>query len=357
MHATRDDASGESMGTSRQRGSRVTLADVARLAGVSSTTASFVLTGRDMGISPPTADRVVAAARDLGYDYATRRRGGRGPRMPVIGFVTDAVASDHYGGEMIRGAIQAAAEHGHGIVTVDTHGPRRLEDDLVRGLIDRGVDRFVYAALSTRVTRLPEALLDQATVLVNCEDPRSIATAIVPDESYAGALAATTLLDAGHTARIWLVGETGRGPYAGRERRKAVVATLTAAGLALANQVQCSWWPPDAHAEFGEALAASADGQRPTAVIAMNDRIAMGVYQAAADLRLRIPRDLSVVSFDNSELSWWLSPGLTSIGLPYFEMGRRSVEVLLGASTSETVERLPMPLHKRESVTGPRRRR
>ena len=310
-----------------------------------------------MGISPGTADRVVEAARVLGYDYATRRRGERGPRMPVIGFVTDAVASDHYGGEMIRGAIQAAGERGHGLITADSQGRRRLEDDLVQGLIDRGVDRFLYAALATRVIHIPDALLDRVTVLVNCEDPRSIATAVVPDEAYAGTLAAQTLLDAGHTDRIWLVGETGRGPYAGRERRKAVVATLTAAGFALANQVHCSWWPPEAHADFGEALVAGSEGQRPTAVVAMNDRIAMGVYQAAADLRLRIPRDLSVVSFDNSELSWWLSPGLTSVGLPYFEMGRRSVEVLLGASTTETVERLPTPLHQRSSVARPRRRR
>lgn len=277
--------------------------------------------------------------------------------MPVIGFVTDTVASDHYGGEMIRGAIQAAGQRGHGIVTVETEGRPQREDHLVQGLIDRGVDLFVYAALSTRVIHLPDALLDRVTVLVNCEDPRSIATAIVPDEAYAGTLAARILLDAGHTDRIWLVGETGRGPYAGRERRKAVVATLTAAGVALANHVHCSWWPPQAHAEFGEALASSADGQRPTAVIGMNDRIAMGVYQAAADLRLRIPRDLSVVSFDNSELSWWLSPGLTSIGVPYLEMGRRSVEVLLGASTTEAVEHLSMPLHERGSVGRPRRRR
>jgi len=89
---------------------------------VSSTTASFVLSGRDMGISTPTAARVVEAARALGYDLAARRRRGRGPRMPVIGLVTDTVASDHYGGEMIRGAIQAAGERGHGIVTVDTEG-------------------------------------------------------------------------------------------------------------------------------------------------------------------------------------------------------------------------------------------
>jgi LacI family transcriptional regulator len=324
---------------------------------VSSTTASFVLSGRNMGISSATAERVLEAARFLGYEQATRRRRNHGKPTPVIGFVTDTVASDHYGGEMIRGAIQAAGEHDHGIFTIETQGRGKREDDLVQGLIDRGVDRFVYAALSARVTRLPHALLDRATVLVNCEDPRSIATAIVPDEPYAGYLAAQTLLDAGHTDRIWLVGETGRGPYAGRERRKAVVAELAAAGFALANQVRCRWWPPEAHAGLRAALAATAEAKRPTAVVAMNDRVAMGVYQAAADLRLRIPNDLSVVSFDNSELSWWLSPGLTSIGLPYFEMGRRSVEVLLGAATSEAVERVTMPLHQRESVAPPRRRR
>ena len=98
------------------------------------------------------------------------------------------------------------------IVATDTQGRRHLEDDVVQGLIDRGVDRFVYAALSTRVTRLPDALLDRVTVLVNCEDPRSIATAIVPDEAYAGSLGGPDVLDAGHTDRIWLVGQTGRGP-------------------------------------------------------------------------------------------------------------------------------------------------
>jgi LacI family transcriptional regulator len=136
-----------------------------------------------------------------------------------------------------------------------------------------------------------------------------------------------------------------------------VIATLAADGLVLGRHVTCAWWPPEAQAAFAEALAATSVADRPTAVVAMNDRVAMGVYQAAADQRLRIPRDLSVVSFDNSELSWWLSPGLTSIGVPYYELGRRSVEVLLGVVTAEIVERVAMPRHQRNSVAPPRRRR
>ena len=85
----------------------------------------------------------------------------------------------------------------------------------------------------------------------------------------------------------------------------------------------------------------------------MNDRVAMGVYQAAAEAGLRIPEDLSVVSFDNSDLAWWLSPGLSSIGLPYFEMGRRAMEIVLGAEPHGRLEKVPMPLFDRASVAGP----
>ena len=334
----------------------MTLADVARRAGVSSTTVSFVLGGRDMGISPATADRVLEMARTLGYHQPAHHARARAPQMPVIAFVTDTVASDHYGAELIRGAVQVAGEHDYGIVSADTQDGRELEE-LVQELAGRGVEHFVYAALSTRVTRLPDALVDHVTVLVNGSDPRSIATAIVPDESSAGTMAARALVDAGHTDRIWLVGESGRGPYTGRERRKAVVAALATDGLVLDRQLTCAWWPPQARRAFAEAVTATSVADRPTAVLTMNDRVAMGVYQAADDLRMRVPRDLSVVSFDNSELSWWLSPALTGVGLPYLQMGRRAVEVLLGSPTTESLERVAMPLQRRDSVAPPRRRR
>jgi transcriptional regulator with XRE-family HTH domain len=130
---TREDASGRPMGTSRRRGSKVTLADVARRAGVSSTTASFVLSGRDMGISTPTAARVVEAARALGYDLAARRRRGRGPRMPVIGLVTDTARTDQHraallrdGSALRRGAARSVDDPG-GHQSADHEKTRRAQ--------------------------------------------------------------------------------------------------------------------------------------------------------------------------------------------------------------------------------------
>ena len=86
----------------------------------------------------------------------------------------------------------------------------------------------------------------------------------------------------------------------------------------------------------------------------MNDRVALGVYQAIAAAGLTIPDDLSVIAFDNSDLSWWLQPELTSIGLPYYDMGWRAVDIVLGAQRARSPEFLEMPLHERESVGPPR---
>ena len=86
----------------------------------------------------------------------------------------------------------------------------------------------------------------------------------------------------------------------------------------------------------------------------LNDRIALGVYQALEAAGLRIPADVSIASFDASELASWLRPAATSVGLPEFEMGRLAVESLLGADPPPRLQRVHMPLRARDSV-GPLR--
>jgi LacI family transcriptional regulator len=89
------------------------------------------------------------------------------------------------------------------------------------------------------------------------------------------------------------------------------------------------------------------------AAAAEHGHIAMGIYQAAAAHGLKIPDDLSVISFDNSDLARWLDPGLSSIALPHFDLGRRAVEILLDGRKASGTHTVPMPLNARRSIAPP----
>lgn len=184
---------------------------------------------------------------------------------------------------------------------------------------------------------------------MNCVDDASPVLAVVPDEYAAGRRAASTLLEAGHTDRIWLVGEVPKVAWAGRRRLARIRAGLRSAGLSLARHMECGWWPDVAR----DAVAGLLGGGVPTALIALNDRVAMGIYQSATGLGMTIPDDLSVISFDNSDLARWLDPGLSSIALPHFDIGRRAVELLLDDRAASGTHMMAMPLNVRDSIAAP----
>jgi len=221
-------------------------------------------------------------------------------------------------------------------------------------MLDRGVSGFIYGSMYTRRTTVPRALRDQPLVMMNClPRGRTPALAVIPDERAAGRTAAEVLLDAGHTERIYLVGETPDGVIAGVERQAGISAALAAQDLELAGWVSCLWWPGPAQEAVTRLLES---GAQPTALICLNDRVAMGAYHALRHARLTIPHDVSVISFDDSDLASWLEPGLTSIALPHYELGRQAVELLMNREGSG-VHRIPMELRARASVGPPRRRR
>ena len=330
---------------------RVTLRDVAGHAGVSTTTVSFVLSGRrDMRISAATEERVLQSARVLGYRRSLAPRATPAPGSPVIGLVSDTIGSESFAGEMIRGCIAAAAEHGHTVLMAESQGDAHLESAAIDSMVERSVDRLLYGTTGAMKVQLPRALRGRAVVLMNCFDEESPVPAVLPDEHAAGRLAADTLLSAGHSDRIWLLGETPRESWAGRRRLAGIRARLRSAGLTIAHHVECVWWPEVAREAVIAALRAE---PAPTAIVALNDRLAMGVYHAAAELGLRIPDDLSVLSFDNSDLARWLRPGLSSIALPHFDLGRRAVEVLLDDRAASGTHTVPMSLNARGSVAPP----
>lgn len=329
---------------------RPRLLDVARLAGVSRTTASFVMTGRDeeLRIAPATRDRVRAAADELGYRPNLAARALRTKSTHTVALVSDSITTERYAGEFVRGALEAALARQHLLVIAETAGDPHTETVLLRGLDDRQIDGLVYASLFTKPVTPPAG--SRPVVLLNCLSDPLVGPAVVPDEVGGGRNAARALLDAGHRAGIHLVGETPAHVYAAHERATGIRAELAAEGAALAGSVDCAWWPQHAYRGVSALLGRA----RPRALICLNDRVAMGTYQALADAGLSIPGDVSVVSFDDSDLAGWLRPGLTSVALPHHAMGRLATDLLIDGDRRPHVRRIAMPLRARGSIAPPR---
>ena len=328
---------------------RVLLRDVAKHASVSSTTASMILGGREVRVSDQTRQRVLRAARELGYRPNLTARSLRTQVSSTIGLVADTIITGHYGGELVRGSLTAALRHGHRMLICEYEGDPDLEPVLIEDLVARQVDGLLYTTASHDRVVLPSALDGQRVVLLNCESD-SAWPSVVPDEVEGGRAAARLLLDAGHSDGIVVLGETPSANVPASRRWEGLTAELAAAGAGVADQLACRWWPEAAYDTVSAALAA---GMRPKALICLNDRVALGAYQALAEAGIRVPDDVSVVSFDDSELASWLRPALSTVALPEFEMGRIAVDLLLGPETSGGVVHVPMPVRERGSVAAP----
>lgn len=330
------------------RSSRVTLNEVARQAGVSRTTASFVLTGRtDMRISVDARDRVLAAAAELGYRPNLTARGLRAGVTGTIGLISDTIATAPYAGQVIRGALDAALKHDRLLLVAETGGDPAVERRVAEEMLDRQVDAVLYGSMYTQEREPPATLRDRPVVLLNCLAESSAAPSVVPDEYQAGRTAARTLLNACHASGIYVVGETPDTVFAARERKRGFTEVLTDAGVGLAGTIDCQWWPEHSHRGVSDLVES---GRRPRAVICMNDRAALGVYQAAHDHGLRIPDDLTVVSFDDSDLASWLRPTLTSVALPHYLLGSLAATLLLENRLERQVHRVAMPIRLRDST-------
>ena len=146
---------------------RVTLRDVADRAGVSRTTASFVMTGRrDMRISADAEERVLRAARELDYRPNLMARSLRTNHSQTIGLISDVIATEAFAGEVIRGSLSTALLNEHLMFIGETEGDIEVEKRLAQDMLDRGVRGFLYGAMFTRRATIPTILRGHQVVLI-----------------------------------------------------------------------------------------------------------------------------------------------------------------------------------------------
>lgn len=334
---------------------RVRISDVAHSAGVSVTTVSHALSGQG-NLSGSTRERVQRVASELGYVPSRIATALRLQRSGIVGFVSDEIATTPFAGRIVLGAQEAAAERSMLLMVVNSNSDDTVENQQIMSLLDQQVDAIVYARMSHTLVSLPTALRQIPTVTVDAETVDGAGPWVVPDEVGIGRTATERLIAAGHRRIVHLSVEesvpSSQGRVAGyresMEEHGLEPIVVSAPG------------PADARAgreAFARAIAAQSD---LTAVFSFNDPMALGVYQAAAERGLDVPRDLSVIGVDNLEvISAQIRPGLTTVGLPHYEMGRWAIErlsELIGNddwSQDRTQIRLPSRLIERDSVATP----
>ncbi|WP_327346064.1 LacI family DNA-binding transcriptional regulator [Streptomyces europaeiscabiei] len=343
---------------------RIGIKDVAAAAGVSATTVSHILNAVEgKRINAETRQRVLDTARELGYAPNGLARGLRLRRSNTIGFVSDQIATTPYAGRIILGAQEEAAKHGLLLLMLNTGGDPELERKEIDLLLQRQVDGVLYASMYHRVVAVPQRLRSVPTVLLDARSDDPGVPSVVPDEVLGGLTAVRELIRNGHR-RIGFINNVDDIP-ATHGRLEGYRRALAEAGIAEDPRLVVAETADAAggHRAALRLLRLLRAEERPTALFCFADRMAMGVYRAAAELGLSIPGDLSVIGFDNQELICdGLFPGLTTVALPHYEMGARAVAQLLaltGAPGSESgpaaQEMLPCPLVARASVASPPR--
>lgn len=335
---------------------RATLADVARLAGLSPTAASMILNGRpDTRLSQDAHDRVNAAAEALGYRPNVAARGLRTDKTLTIGFISDVVATTRFASGLIRGALEAAEAAGHVVLVLETGGDPAREAEAIAAVLDRQVDGIIFATMRARELFVPDIPAGTAVVMLNASNSR-YPTSVLPDELEGGARAVQLLVEHGHRDGIVLLGQNDE---VEKDAFRSATVARRVAGIRsemARHQLQFaaeeSIWDWEPEEGYKATLALLDRGLAVRALLCMNDRIAFGAYQALTERGLSVPADVSVVSFDNDEIAAYLRPGLTTVALPHEAMGKRAVELLLaGPLEGETL--IPMPVVARASVAPP----
>jgi LacI family transcriptional regulator len=302
-------------------------------------------------------ERIHAAARELNYRPNPAARSLRMGKTNTVGFISDEVTVTRFASAMIRGLLDVADEHDHGVLIAETgHHPKQLEKAL-EFMIDRQVDGIVFGSMAARPIELPQLPEGMRAVTANATSPTAH-SAVLPAENEAGYRVARLLLDAGHRAGIGIVG------YAPRfiddhlisatigSRFAGIHRALDEAGVGPAATAEFEAWEPSNGYKGTKNIIESE--AHLTALICLNDRIAFGAYQALTEHGANVPGDVSVASFDDDELASYLRPGLTTAKLPYEEMGRRAMAQLMDPDAPVGNQYIEMPIQARQSISGPR---
>jgi LacI family transcriptional regulator len=314
---------------------RVTMADVAREAGVSLMTVSRVINNKE-GISDTTRTRILEIIKRLDYRPSDIARGLVTNRTGTLGLVVPDNSNPFFS-EVARGAEHVAYAAGYNVFLCNTEEDKTRELAVMQSLEEKRVDGIIVCSSRLEDSVLKRALSFHPTaVLVNrsIEEPN---IGVIEVDDKRGALMATEhLIRSGHTRIGMLAGPDYS--YSGQLRISGYRAALEAAGIDFDPELLHHCTPK---ALQGKAAALELLGAHPdiTALFCYNDLVAVGALQACAGAGRRVPEDCAIVGFDDTLLALLVTPPLTTCYVPSYDLGRQAMELLLQCIKKENEPR------------------
>ncbi|WP_033019083.1 LacI family DNA-binding transcriptional regulator [Geobacillus sp. FSL W8-0032] len=322
---------------------KVTIYDVAKKAGVSISTVSRVLnnTGR---ISERTRKRVLRVMEELHYQPSMVASALTGKRTRTIGLVIPDVANPFFS-EIARKVEDRGREQGFNVLMCNTDNNPETEEMYLSLLRQKSVDGIIIGTTTNNYTMIKELLEENFPLVFIAQDIPELAINVVRVDDFLGGYQAVShLVSLGHRQIAIMLGNLSR--TSDKYRLQAYQQVLQENGLKCEESwiVYTDYSMADGKKAAMELLQST---PRPTAIFACFDSLAVGTYQAAKELGLRIPDDLSVVGFDNTILSAIIDPPLTTVAQPIEQMGRQAVDLLIAQieETNHTKQRIILPPH------------
>ena len=322
---------------------RITRADVARLAGVSTAVVSYVLNNGPAPVAPATRERVENAIEVLGYRRNASARALATGSSRLLGVILPDIGNPFF--SEVALSIEAAANlHGYAVLLSNSNNEPHTELDAIQNLVERGVDSLLLSS----VLPVPDVTVAQRanvrTVLLNVFMPRPGYLTVGVDATAGAYAAVSHLIDHGHRSVALIIGRVNSPSLEARE--EGWLRALDDAHVNPGPIIRTAFSREGGHEAAKRMFSAR---EHPTAVFISSDLQAVGALSALHELGLRVPEDIAVLSFDGTAESKFAIPALTTVRQPIAEMSTALVELALSTAPSDEHRSFPTELIIRES--------
>ncbi|GHX10696.1 substrate-binding domain-containing protein [Vibrio cholerae] len=328
-----------------------TMKDIARLAGVSTSTVSHVI-NKSRFVSDEIAERVNNAAQQLNYAPSALARSLKMNRTKTIGMLV-TTSTNPFFGEVVKGVERSCYHQGYNLILCNTEGDNQRMKASINTLLQKRVDGLLLMCSTLEGERLD--VFDRypdIPIVVMDWGPILFASDKIQDNSLQGGyMAAKHLIECGHKEIGCITGPLIR--HQAQMRYEGYKRALAEAGIAINPDwiVESDFECEGGYQAFEKLYQR---GKLPSALFVSNDMMAMGVIQAANQRGLRVPDDLSLIGYDDVHIAKFMTPALTTIHQPKYRLGKAAVDTLLyrleNPDTTAQVVQLEPTLVVRSSV-------